>query len=94
MGGQLRAVPGAALGWDLSAALALAAALGVDPRFAAEILPEIDRVILLRSGRIVCDGPKSEVLTAANLRRAFDVPLAVSSDSGYYHVRVRGDASA
>jgi hypothetical protein len=29
MGGQLRAVPGAVLGWDLGAGLALAAALGV-----------------------------------------------------------------
>jgi hypothetical protein len=48
MGGQLRAVPGAALGWDLSAALALAAALGVDPRLAAEILPEIEPVVIGR----------------------------------------------
>jgi hypothetical protein len=48
LGGQLRAVPGAALGWDLSAALALAAALGVDPRLAAEILPEIEPVVIGR----------------------------------------------
>ena len=32
MGGQLRAIPGAVLGWDLGAGLALAAALGVDAR--------------------------------------------------------------
>lgn len=48
MGGQLRAVPGAALGWDLTAALALAGALGVDARLAAEILPEIEPVVIGR----------------------------------------------
>jgi iron complex transport system ATP-binding protein len=58
-----------------------------------EILPEIDRVILLRDGRIVCDGAKTAVLTAANLRRAFDIPLVVSTDGSYYHVRVSADAN-
>lgn len=59
MGGQLRAVPGAALGWDLSAALALAAALGVDQRLAAEILPEIEPVVIGRINSRMkesCDG--------------------------------------
>ncbi len=51
MGGQLRAVPGAALGWDLTAALALAVALGVDQRLAAEILPEIEPVVIGRINR-------------------------------------------
>ncbi len=32
-----------------------------------------DRVLLLRRGRALADGPPDEVLTAANLRRAFDV---------------------
>jgi hypothetical protein len=44
LGGQLRAVPGAVLGWDLGAALALARALAVDPLIAAEILPEIEAI--------------------------------------------------
>ena len=34
----------------------------------SEIIPEIERVILLRDGRIIADGPKDEVLTSeANL---------------------------
>jgi iron complex transport system ATP-binding protein len=37
---------------------------------AAEIC---DRVLLLRRGRALADGPPDDVLTAANLRRAFDV---------------------
>ena len=44
LGGQLRAVPGAVLGWDLGAALAMARALGVNPLVAAELLPEIEAI--------------------------------------------------
>ena len=42
MGGQLRAVPGAVLGWDLGTAMALAQALGVNAVVAAEILPALE----------------------------------------------------
>jgi hypothetical protein len=44
MGGQLRVVPGAVLGWDLAAAMALAAALGINPLIAAEFLPALEAV--------------------------------------------------
>jgi hypothetical protein len=46
MGGQLRVVPGAVLGWDMGAALALAQALGVNTLIAAELLPEIEAVMV------------------------------------------------
>ncbi len=46
LGGQLRVVPGAILGWDLTAAFALGAALGVDSLIAAELLPEIEAVMV------------------------------------------------
>jgi hypothetical protein len=36
------------LGWDMSAALAMAAALGVDARAAAELLPVIEAVMVRR----------------------------------------------
>jgi hypothetical protein len=36
------------LGWDMSAALAMAAALGVDARAAAELLPAIEAVMVRR----------------------------------------------
>ena len=45
LGGQIRAVPGVVLGWDMSAALAMADALGVDRRAAAEFLPVIEAVM-------------------------------------------------
>jgi iron complex transport system ATP-binding protein len=54
-----------------------------------EIIPEIARVILLRRGRIARDGVKADVLTAEALSEAFDAPLAVEEDNGYFHVRVR-----
>ena len=53
-----------------------------------EIIPEIDRVVLLRRGRIDRDGAKSEVLTAEALSHAFDAPLSVEEAGGYFHVRV------
>lgn len=36
----------AVLGWDMTAALAMARALGVDPLIAAECLPEIEAVMV------------------------------------------------
>ena len=46
LGGQLRAIPGSVLGWDMTAALAMANALGVPARAAAELLPEIEAVMV------------------------------------------------
>ncbi|SLN77044.1 hypothetical protein ROA7023_04307 [Roseisalinus antarcticus] len=46
LGGQLRVIPGAVLGWDMGAAIALAQALGIDTLIAAELLPEIEAVMV------------------------------------------------
>ena len=46
LGGQIRAVPGVVLGWDMSAALAMADALGIDPRAAVELLPVIEAAMV------------------------------------------------
>ena len=48
LGGQLRVIPGAVIGWDMSAALALGDALGVPPFAMAELLPEIEAVMVRR----------------------------------------------
>ena len=53
-----------------------------------EIIPEIERVILLHRGRVAADGPKHTVLTAERLGPVFDAPLVVEEAAGYYHVRV------
>jgi hypothetical protein len=46
LGGQIRVVPGAVLGWDMGAALAMAHALGIDALITAELLPEIEAVMV------------------------------------------------
>ena len=48
LGGQLRVLPGAVIGWDLNAALALAEALGVPHTAAAELLPVIEAVMVAK----------------------------------------------
>ena len=52
-----------------------------------EIVPEIDRVILLQDGRIVADGAKGEVLTGERLSTLFGLPLTVELAGGYYYAR-------
>jgi hypothetical protein len=45
---QLRVIPGAVLGWDMGAALAMAQALGITPLIVAGLLPEIEAVMVRR----------------------------------------------
>ena len=52
----------------------------------SEIIPEIERVVLLRGGRIVADGPKDKILSTAQLSKLFGVPVRVSREDGYFHV--------
>jgi iron complex transport system ATP-binding protein len=49
-----------------------------------EIPPEIDRVILLREGKIVADGTRNDVLTEKNLRHAYSVDLRLAKVADYY----------
>src|SRR5882757_6811195 len=52
----------------------------------AEIIPEIERVVLLREGRILADGPKSSVLTAEHLSNVFGVAVRLGQHDGYFHL--------
>jgi hypothetical protein len=49
-------IPGAVLGWDMGAALALAGALSIDLPIVAELLPEIEAVMVRRSNERIGDG--------------------------------------
>jgi len=51
-----------------------------------DILPEIDRVILLRQGRVFADGSKSELLTTGRLTQLFGLPVEVTRRDGYFHL--------
>jgi iron complex transport system ATP-binding protein len=51
----------------------------------ADIIPEIDRIILMKSGRIHADGPKSTLLTAPTLSHLFQTEVQVTQKDGFYN---------
>ena len=51
-----------------------------------DIIPEIDRVILMKNGRVLRDGAKAEVLTSAALSEVFATQAEVVERDGYYQV--------
>jgi iron complex transport system ATP-binding protein len=52
----------------------------------AEIIPEIERVVLMREGRIVADAPKEKVLITEALSEVFGVTIQVARHNGYFHL--------
>ncbi len=50
-----------------------------------DILPEIERVILMREGRIVGDGPRTELLTEVRLSELFSAPVRIGRDEEWLH---------
>jgi len=53
-----------------------------------EIIPEVDHVILLENGRVFADGPKSQVLTAENLSRAYSAAITLYRRGGFFSAHV------
>jgi iron complex transport system ATP-binding protein len=49
-----------------------------------EILPQVQRVILLKEGRLFLDGPKREVLTAVHLSALYGIPVRLLENHGYF----------
>jgi len=49
-----------------------------------EIIPEINRVILISKGTIVADGPKAEIISNENLSNLYETPLRVDESGGWY----------
>ena len=49
-----------------------------------EIPPEVERVLLLKEGRVLQDGEKARVLTDANLSLLFGCPVALAQANGWY----------
>ncbi len=50
----------------------------------ADILPEMQRVVMMREGRVVADGKKSELLTAERLSGLFGREIEVSERDGWW----------
>jgi iron complex transport system ATP-binding protein len=53
-----------------------------------EIVPEIERVVLLHDGRVYFDGPTDAALTSTRLAQVFGAPVEVTRSAGYFHVRL------
>ena len=49
-------IPGAVLGWDMGAALAMARALGIDTLIVAELLPELVAVMVRKLNEQIGEG--------------------------------------
>jgi iron complex transport system ATP-binding protein len=52
----------------------------------SEIIPEIERVVLLREGRILADGHKAAILTEENLSELFGTKVRLSQQEGFFHL--------
>ena len=52
----------------------------------SDIIPEIERVIFLRHGRVVGDGPKTELFTRERLSDLFGIRVDMAHRDGYYHL--------
>lgn len=53
-----------------------------------EVIPEIDRIILLKKGRKAFDGSKKEILTSANLSEIYDHQVKLNGNNGLYKVHI------
>ena len=53
----------------------------------SDIIPEIERVILMCDGQIAADGPKRDLLTARQAQGiVFELTLQLAERDGYYHL--------
>jgi iron complex transport system ATP-binding protein len=52
----------------------------------ADIVPEIQRVVLMSRGRVVADGPKEEILQVDRLTSLFGVRVQMARRDGHYHL--------
>jgi iron complex transport system ATP-binding protein len=52
----------------------------------SEIIPEIERVVMLKRGRVIADGRTEDALTNEQLSSLFGVPVRLFRDDGYYHL--------
>jgi iron complex transport system ATP-binding protein len=52
----------------------------------SDLIPEIERVLLMANGRIIADGPKEEMLQPDRLQGLFKTNVEVDQRNGYYHM--------
>jgi len=53
-----------------------------------EVIPEIERVVLLKNGQKAFDGSKNEILNSENLSAIYGHPVKLNGNNGLYKVHV------
>lgn len=59
-----------------------------------EIPPEVERLVLLKNGRIVADGNKTELMTGEIIGSLFDCPVTLLCANGWYQAVPNGSAAS
>ena len=49
-----------------------------------DIIPEIERVVMIKEGKLFDDGKKEELLTSTRMSELFNVPLRIIEQDGYF----------
>lgn len=49
-----------------------------------EIPPEVERIILLKAGKVIADGKKGDLLTGERLTALFDTPIKLAQADGWH----------
>jgi iron complex transport system ATP-binding protein len=52
----------------------------------SDIVPEIQRVVLMSEGRVVAEGPKEEILQVDRLGALFGISVEMARRDGHYHL--------
>jgi iron complex transport system ATP-binding protein len=52
----------------------------------SDVIPEIDRVVLMRNGRIQADGRKEDLLEPEQISHLFGIRVEITRSDGYYHL--------
>ncbi|WP_319537966.1 ATP-binding cassette domain-containing protein [uncultured Methanospirillum sp.] len=50
-----------------------------------DIIPEINRVIMMKDGKVFRDGRKEDVMTSAAIGDLFGIPVTIKEENGYYY---------
>lgn len=58
--------------------------LVVVTHYPEDVIPEIQRIIMIKSGVVFADGTKEKLLTTDQMSLLFDVPVEVREEQGYY----------
>jgi iron complex transport system ATP-binding protein len=52
-----------------------------------DVIPEIKRVIFMKDGRLIQDGPKEKLLTSSSLSELFGCQVELTKRGGYYYMK-------